>query len=819
MKLKHHLILATGLLVSQLATKAADIVVTSDITSNTTWTKGNTYILDKSIFVKNGATLTIQPGTTVAGTRNPTNDTYGSLVITRDGTIQAVGTATEPIVMTAKQEVDGVVLDPAKGDGGYWGGLILLGKAPINFYTGPTTNANENSIEGFPAGSSNDIKYGGTVSNHSSGTLKYISIRFGGYVYDVGKEINGLTFGGVGSGTVVENIEIISNTDDGFEIFGGTVNTKRIAVAFCQDDGFDLDEGHQGFHQFWFSIQNADGTLGDRGGEWDGGNRTGSGIITGTPYTTASIYNATFIGDGTSTGGGNHGFFLDDNFAGSVHNSVAHDFSGSAVVNSGDGIGTPPPSFNHSTFGDFGGGYGVLDSVSGSGITKTSNPGLRGISRIPNGNLDPRPATNSALLTGSRSTFPVGAPAGFFEAANYRGAFGNTNWLNGWSYLSKKGYIAIPGAPVFTTQPTSSVVALGANASLTAVVTGKPAPTFQWFKDGQPLAGKTSATLALTKITSANLGSYFLRATSDDMSTDSATVVVRLKLPTGFTIGTAPGSKTNISNYFARPEFLGATSIEVVGTLPAGMTYNSATRKISGYPTADSAKATFRVTFADGSSVTQSLSFRKIAVAPSVLGNHVLQTAAGETIDIKIDSLAKATVVISKPGAAGTPVTGLVQFNALNTNTNRQWTMNLSTQKLALNFPVLRSLKSEDNSFLGNYGTYAGKPVWGFKAASHTGRITLGKSSGKVTIIGTPNKGGTISWVVTPTGGTAIASTGRMSADGIANLSVNVPKLGVLAGMIRIDEATDSKGKLTGDLNATLLQGFTGWTPVTYLAP
>ncbi|MFZ9936478.1 MAG: hypothetical protein ACO3JG_05400, partial [Luteolibacter sp.] len=252
---------------------------------------------------------------------------------------------------------------------------------------------------------------------------------------------NGLTMGGVGSGTTIENVEVISNTDDGVEIFGGTVNTKRIAVAFCQDDSFDLDEGHQGFHQFWFAIQNATGSLGDRGGEWDGGNGT---PVTGTPYTTATIYNATFIGDSAVTGGGNHAFFVDDNFAGQLHNSVVHQFSGEAVRDSGDGIGSAPnPLFQNVTWGTIAGGAGSLASVSGTGNSAlNTDPNLVGISRTPNGGLDPRPNLASPLRTSALSAAPVGAPTGFYETVSYRGAFGDTNWLNGWSYLSQAGYLS-----------------------------------------------------------------------------------------------------------------------------------------------------------------------------------------------------------------------------------------------------------------------------------------------------------------------------------------------------------------------------------------
>jgi hypothetical protein len=526
MKPKMTMLLAGALLSAQFA-NGAEIKVNSDITSNTTWTKDNVYILDKSIFVKNGATLTIQPGTWILGTSNSGNTTRGSLVITRDGTIDAVGTKDEPIVFTAKEEYDGVALDPAAGDGGFWGGLVVLGNAPINFYTGPTTNANENEIEGFPAGSTLDIRYGGRDSSDSSGRLKYISIRYGGYEFAPAKEINGLTFGGVGRGTEVENIEIISNTDDGFEIFGGTVNWKRVAVAFCQDDSLDLDEGWQGFGQFFFSIQNADGTIGDRGGEWDGGNGT---IKTGTPYTNPRLFNMTILGEGsTNTTSPNDGIYYDDNFAGQVFNSVFHDFGGVMVKNSGDGIGSPKPSLTNTTFGIFGAGEGTdIDSVSGTGVVKGVNPLLRGISRTPNGGLDPRPAANSPLLTAPLSPFPNS----FFEAAPYRGAFGDENWLDGWSYLSQKGYLPAPvdpDAPVFSSDPKSTVASAKAKVKLTSSATGDGDITYQWFFKGKAIKGATSKNYVITKLTGKKAGDYYVEATLDGKFTSkSATATIAI---------------------------------------------------------------------------------------------------------------------------------------------------------------------------------------------------------------------------------------------------------------------------------------------------
>jgi len=458
------------LLALPAALHAADVNVTMDITSPTTWTATDTYIIDKTIFVKNNTTLTINPGTLILGKRGPgldtilgnADDTYGSIVVTRGAKIMAEGTAANPIVMTAIEERDGIAGDPLTkpqpelGDGGFWGGLILLGNAPINNYVSGT-NANQKSIEGFPAGSAADIQYGGNDPADNSGVVKYVSIRFGGYEYQPNSEINGLTMGGVGSGTTIDSVEIVSNKDDGVEIFGGTVRTKRIAVAFCQDDSFDMDEGHQGHHQFWFSIQNAnpDANQGDRGGEWDGG--FGS-TTSGTPYTNVRVYNATILGNGPGVGGGtsaNNGFFITDNFSGQLHNSAIHDFGGQAITNGTLGAGAPAvplPGFFNNTWGTFTGGAGAnfatYATVGNGNSAVGTNLMIGNISRVPNaalnGALDPLPKAGSPLLTAPRSAFPGDAPVGFYETANYRGAFGGTNWMTGWTYLSRKGYLAAP---------------------------------------------------------------------------------------------------------------------------------------------------------------------------------------------------------------------------------------------------------------------------------------------------------------------------------------------------------------------------------------
>ena len=452
----------TGL--SALPLMAADVTVSADITADTSWTADNTYLMNQPIFVRSGATLTIEPGTLILGDQGGTGaaPTFGSLIITRDATIVADGTPAKPIIFTARAERDGIDDDPnvmpqaELGDASFWGGVILLGNSQVNnVVSGVQTG--ENVIEGFPTtgGDTSLITYGGGATpnnSDSSGVLRYVSIRFGGFEFAPNNEINGLTLGGVGSGTTIENIEVFSNSDDGVEFFGGTVNTKNVAVAFCHDESFDLDAGHAGFHQFWFAIQNSDPGIADNGDEWDGG--LGSSV-TQAPFATTRIYNMTLIGTGAAESGSvDNGIALSDNFAGTLANSVIHDFNGVGLSTASDGVGSPKPNFFNNTWGSFGQGGGIVDNIGGPGTLDPAGSGnsavgtdpmFRSIGRLPDGSLDPRPASDSSLLDSSLAAFPADAPPGFFEDVDYRGAFGTTqscNWLQGWSYLSQKGYLS-----------------------------------------------------------------------------------------------------------------------------------------------------------------------------------------------------------------------------------------------------------------------------------------------------------------------------------------------------------------------------------------
>jgi hypothetical protein len=224
----------------------SNTVISSNIITNTVWTRDKIYELSGRITVTNGSTLYIEAGTIIKANTG-TGSNASALLIARGSQIVAIGTSTLPIIFTSI--ADDISIEDVSngnlssnmsiGNSGLWGGLIVLGNAPIS------ASANEIQIEGIPTTDANGL-YGGNNPTDNSGILKYISIRHGGANIGNGNEINGLTLGGVGSGTVVENIEIVGNQDDGIEIFGGSVNVKNILVINSGDDAVDVDQAWSG---------------------------------------------------------------------------------------------------------------------------------------------------------------------------------------------------------------------------------------------------------------------------------------------------------------------------------------------------------------------------------------------------------------------------------------------------------------------------------------------------------------------------------------------------------------------------------------------
>jgi hypothetical protein len=216
---------------------ATTTTVSADITTNTTWS--GTILLQNKIYVKNNVTLTIQPGTVIRGDKT----TQGTLIITRGAKINANGTASQPIVFTSNEAAG----SRSEGD---WGGVVILGLARNN-QPGGVAN-----IEGIAP--STDTQFGGNFDNDNSGTLRYVRIEFAGIALEPNKEVNGITFGSVGSATTVDYVQVSHSGDDSFEWFGGTVNCKHLIAYRGLDDDFDTDFGYRGRVQFGLIIRDKD---------------------------------------------------------------------------------------------------------------------------------------------------------------------------------------------------------------------------------------------------------------------------------------------------------------------------------------------------------------------------------------------------------------------------------------------------------------------------------------------------------------------------------------------------------------------------------
>ncbi|MEL6717401.1 MAG: carboxypeptidase regulatory-like domain-containing protein [Bacteroidota bacterium] len=273
----------------------------------TTWTNDKIWILDGIVFVNRGDVLTIEPGTIIQG-RNAPNGGTSSLIISRGAKIIAEGTAEEPIIFTFEGD-QGNTSPEVRGK---WGGLVLLGDATLN------NDLGINSAEGLSPADSRAY-FGGFNDADNSGVLRYISIRHcGAKTAQEDNDINGLTLGAVGSGTTIENVEVVGSLDDGIEWFGGTVNSKRLISAYSGDDGIDTDLGFRGINQYIVIYKS-----GDKGSEHDGGDSP----INGLPFAKPIFYNVTSIGINTT-----QALTFRDNTGGEYHNSLFINYAKGADI-------------------------------------------------------------------------------------------------------------------------------------------------------------------------------------------------------------------------------------------------------------------------------------------------------------------------------------------------------------------------------------------------------------------------------------------------------------------------------------------------------
>ena len=282
-------------------TRATSVVnVSGLISTNTSWSAANEYHLDGKVYVTGGATLTIPAGTKIVGKYYAQPEKASALIVTRNGKINAVGTASNPIVMTAES---------GHQTPGGWGGFIVLGNAPIN-------QSGKVYIEGINASTvpdGVDVSYGGTDANDNSGKIQYVRVEYAGANVSQDNELNSFTFGGVGAGTTLDHCQAYYGEDDAFEFFGGTVNAKYLVSTSTHDDAFDFDFGYNGKLQFLVATVDATSTYytsNPNGIECD---NDGTGTDA-TPKTHPVISNLTIRGaemSGAVAGGGVSGYLKD----------------------------------------------------------------------------------------------------------------------------------------------------------------------------------------------------------------------------------------------------------------------------------------------------------------------------------------------------------------------------------------------------------------------------------------------------------------------------------------------------------------------------
>jgi hypothetical protein len=280
------------------------IVVRGRITGGVTWQSQYYYVLRGAVFVAQGATLTIQPGTRVVGELA----TAGTLVVERGGRLIAEGTPAAPIVFTSDQPVG----TRARGD---WGGLILNGFAPVNLPGGVGLGEGDTGV------------YGGNDPNDSSGILRYIRVEYAGIEFSPDNELNGIAFQGVGRGTVVDHVQVKHNKDDCVEFFGGTVDVRYVLLTSCGDDSLDWTFGWTGRAQF--VVINQQGDDADNGFESDN-NGNNNDLL---PRSAPTIYNATLVGD-PDTNEGNEsddGMELREGTAGIIRNFIVLGFKENGI--------------------------------------------------------------------------------------------------------------------------------------------------------------------------------------------------------------------------------------------------------------------------------------------------------------------------------------------------------------------------------------------------------------------------------------------------------------------------------------------------------
>ena len=517
------------------------------------------YLLNGFVYVEDNATLNIEPGTIIRGDK----DTKGSLIITRNSKIIANGTVDQPIVFTSN-EVEGA------RNYGDWGGIIILGNAPINVPGGTAI------IEGGVDTPEGDGVYGGINELDNSGSLKYVRIEYPGIAFIPGNEINGLTCGGVGSGTIIDHIMISRSGDDAFEFFGGTVDAKYLIAHNTLDDDLDTDFGFSGNIQFAIVKRDANfaDLSGSNGFESDN-DATGS---TNAPQTNPTFSNITVVGPIQTTGdliniNYKRGAHLRRNTSTDIFNSVIIGYPSGIMIDgalceasalSGDLKVQNTIIAGHNN--DFEVAVGSLFDANAWFTTPAYNNTIFDLSsdvmltdayNATSPNFLPQ--AGSPLLSGA--SFAAAELSGF-ETVGYRGAFGALNWTLCWANWDPQNtnYGEVPGT---IAQAIASFTTTNTDLSVTFNNTSSNAVSYVW--DFGDLTTFTDvSTEANPTYTYPELGNYNVTLTavgtcadvdSIDQSLDLSVAIINVENINSFTIFPNPANEIINININATAEF------------------------------------------------------------------------------------------------------------------------------------------------------------------------------------------------------------------------------------------------------------------------
>ena len=431
----------SGRLSAPAAKNAGSAPSTVTLTNDVVWA------LEGPVFVGNdnadSVSLEIEPGTVIFGR---SGSDY--LVVSRGSDIQAIGTAAKPIIMTSFNDVVGDEVGA-----GQWGGVIILGNAPSTKCPQDSSDC-ALQVEGVESGA----VFGGTDETDDSGTLNYVVVKYAGFEIAPDNELNGITFGGVGSGTTIDYLQVHANADDGIEFFGGSVNAKHVVLTSIQDDSVDWDNGYNGKLQYVYIEHAADGSDANRGieGDGDGGD--------GPAFSLPKLANITIIGNGfDSDESDSEGVLLRDQTGAAITNMLITGSAGMGECLEMDNDDTVQGNLSDGEISitnsviscpeAFKFGETDVNLETWFSTEQTDNQVIAYADRTNLGlNRDGTLTSESALLNAGSNPANLD---NFFEQNSFIGAIGADDWRQGWAFGFGGGEVgvvtSVSGCPAGTT--------------------------------------------------------------------------------------------------------------------------------------------------------------------------------------------------------------------------------------------------------------------------------------------------------------------------------------------------------------------------------